>query len=489
MNAALKAQLNHAPDFLAEVAGRTRSANPKRSKNADRLLWLAFVGDTLVIVAAAFLALWLRFGGHAGLATWRSYAGCITLGSVALMTLIASLGIYDRHLLLHFTLSVRRIGKAWMIWTCGVLICTALVNFEPSISRGFLVLFSGGAALGLLAWRWMFHRLCRGRSFAPSLRERVLLVGWNSDAALLAKNMREERAGSYELIGWLPSPQQSPDVSAAGVACLGPYEELVSVLRYSLIDVVIFTDHHARRDDILDVAGVCERELVQFQLVPSYFQILLSGLHLHTFSGLPLLGVSKLPLNQLENRVVKRVFDIIGGAIGLVLAAPIIAIFGMLVYLESPGKIFYHQRRLGRKGEPFHLIKIRSMRLDAEKDGRVGWSTKVDDRRLKIGSLMRKYNVDELPQFWNVLKGELSLVGPRPERPELIAGFKHEIANYNARHTVKPGLTGWAQIHGLRGDTCLTERIRHDLYYMENWSLGLDVQIMFLTFFKHANAC
>jgi lipopolysaccharide/colanic/teichoic acid biosynthesis glycosyltransferase len=134
------------------------------------------------------------------------------------------------------------------------------------------------------------------------------------------------------------------------------------------------------------------------------------------------------------------------------------------------------------------MLKIRSMRLDAEQDGKAGWSTKDDPRRLRIGKLMRKWNIDETPQFWNVLKGDMSLVGPRPERPELIRNFKQEIPHYNARHTVKPGMTGWAQVNGLRGDTDLTERITYDLYYVEHWNLRFDLQTMLLTFFKNKNA-
>jgi lipopolysaccharide/colanic/teichoic acid biosynthesis glycosyltransferase len=144
---------------------------------------------------------------------------------------------------------------------------------------------------------------------------------------------------------------------------------------------------------------------------------------------------------------------------------------------------------MGRKGKPFPMVKIRSMRLDAEKSGAPGWTTKNDPRRLRIGALMRRLNIDELPQFWNVLKGDMSLVGPRPERPELILNFKHEIEHYNARHTVKPGLTGWAQVNGLRGDTDLSERIRYDLYYMEHWNFLFDLRIMVLTLFRHKNAC
>jgi exopolysaccharide biosynthesis polyprenyl glycosylphosphotransferase len=212
-----------------------------------------------------------------------------------------------------------------------------------------------------------------------------------------------------------------------------------------------------------------------------------SGLHLERYSGIPILGLSRLPLDRMFNRLVKRIVDIVGAIFGLLLSLPLIAIFGTLIYLESPGPIFYRQRRLGRNGKTFHMLKLRSMRLDAEKDGKVGWSTKEDPRRLQIGGFMRRWNIDEVPQFWNVLKGEMSLVGPRPERPELIRNFTHQIPHYNARHTVKPGITGWAQVNGLRGDTDLTARIMHDLYYVEHWNLLFDFETMISTFFKNTN--
>jgi exopolysaccharide biosynthesis polyprenyl glycosylphosphotransferase len=188
------------------------------------------------------------------------------------------------------------------------------------------------------------------------------------------------------------------------------------------------------------------------------------------------------------NKLVKRLVDIVGAMVGLIVSIPVIAIFGALVYLESPGPILYRQRRLGRNGKTLDMLKIRSMRLDAEKDGKVGWSRKDDPRRLRVGAFMRKWNIDETPQFWNVLKGEMSLVGPRPERPELIKNFKHEIPHYNVRHTVKPGLTGWAQVNGLRGDTDLFQRISYDLYYVEHWNLFFDLQLIFLTILKNKNA-
>jgi exopolysaccharide biosynthesis polyprenyl glycosylphosphotransferase len=188
-------------------------------------------------------------------------------------------------------------------------------------------------------------------------------------------------------------------------------------------------------------------------------------------------------------QLLKRSIDIIGSLIGLLLSAPVIATFGLLIYLESPGPIFYRQRRGGLGGNLFSIIKLRSMKLNAEASGRPGWTVRKDDRVLRVGAFMRRWNIDEVPQFLNVFLGQMSLVGPRPERPEFIATFKEEIPHYNARHGIKPGITGWAQVNGLRGDTDLTERIRCDLYYMENWSLTLDIQIMLMTFFKRQGAC
>ncbi|MCL4112227.1 UNVERIFIED_CONTAM: hypothetical protein GTU68_016519 [Idotea baltica] len=229
--------------------------------------------------------------------------------------------------------------------------------------------------------------------------------------------------------------------------------------------------------------------MIEFKLVPTCFRVLISGLSLETIGGVPVLGISKLPLHSAWNQHLKRAVDIVGALVGLTLAAPLIAIFGLLIYNESKGSIFYRQRRLGANGKLFDMIKLRSMKLDAESDGKAGWTVKDDPRCLRVGKLMRKTNIDEIPQFWNVLVGEMSLVGPRPERPELIEDFKEEIPHYNARHNIKPGITGWAQVNGLRGDTSLTERVRFDLHYIENWNVIFDFQIMLMTFFKREGAC
>jgi len=269
---------------------------------------------------------------------------------------------------------------------------------------------------------------------------------------------------------------------------LGSIEEMEDIFEKYGVDMVIAADLSASRDEVVQLSNLCERELVSFKIIPSCFRIFASGLHLETMGGTPILGIDRLPLDNSLNVALKRGLDIVGGIFGLIMSAPIIAFFSFMVWIESRGAVFYGQRRTGLNGRPFTIWKIRSMKLNAEAGGKIGWSTKDDPRRLRVGSFMRKWNIDELPQFWNVIKGDMSLVGPRPERPELIHNFKHEIPHYNARHHAKPGMTGWAQVKGLRGDTDLSERIRCDLWYMENWNILLDLQIMALTFRKQKNA-
>ena len=270
---------------------------------------------------------------------------------------------------------------------------------------------------------------------------------------------------------------------------LGDFSSIERILKDQEVDMLIVNDLSAPRLEIIALANLCEKEMIDFRVVPSFFQILISGLHLETLNGVPVLAVDALPLDRPINILVKRLLDIAGALVGLILFGPVIAVFSVLVYLESPANPFYSQRRTGRKGIPFDIYKIRSMHPDAESDGKPGWTMENDPRCLRIGAFMRRWNIDELPQFWNVLKGQMSLVGPRPERPEFIETLKDEIPHYNARHSIKPGITGLAQIRGLRGDTDLTERINSDLYYLENWNLILDLHIMMLTFLRRKNAC
>lgn len=462
----------------------------------ERLLIASLLCDSVVIVYALLTSFWLRFCtplNHFGVvsgATLHGYAGYIACGTISLILSLMYFQIYDSQKLLRFRHVALRMTKAASLWFFVFLSLALIFKFQPSVSRIFVVISAVNVTVSLLLWRWAFHRFLHASTLAASLRQRVLFVGWNDEAERMAGSLESDPESPLQVVGCV-----SPTATGRGrfareplAPILGEQGDLADLIRQHAIDMVVLTDVDCVKGEIIGLANLCEKEMVQFKVIPSYFQILVSGLRLETVNGIPVLGVSLLALDQTFNLVMKRVVDIIGALIGLAIFAPVIAVFATLVYLESPGPVFYRQRRMGRNGIPFHIIKIRSMRLDAESGTGARWAQKDDPRRLAIGAFMRKWNIDETPQFWNVLKGEMSLVGPRPERPELIENFKEEIPHYNARHNAKPGITGWAQVKGLRGDTDLTERIKCDLYYQENWSLLLDFQIMFMTFKPNENA-
>ena len=461
-----------------------------------RIAFLCFAGDAVVAFACLVAAFWLRFGTplrdfgvEAPGIILSSYSNYIIFGTASLLLVLAQKQMYDGSWLLHRHSSLKDVIVACQIWGAGFLGFSLFFKFQPSLSRVYVALATVTATTGLYAWRQLFFYYLRQESVAGKLRQRILVVGWTTYAQRLKEIIENDPSHPYEVVCCVPTPegtfQHEPPKS---IQQFDSYKEIRRLINTKALDIVLVADVNVPVKHWEALGSLCEKELVQLKVVPSYFSILVSGLHLETLSGIPILGVSRLPLDRMFNKLVKRLIDIGGATIGLLLCAPLIAIFGALVYLESPGPILYRQRRLGRNGKTFEMLKIRSMRLDAEKDGKVGWSTKDDPRRLRIGGFMRKWNIDEVPQFWNVLKGQMSLVGPRPERPELIRNLKHEIPHYNARHTVKPGITGWAQVNGLRGDTDLAQRISHDLYYVEHWNLLFDLQTMFLTFFKNKNA-
>jgi exopolysaccharide biosynthesis polyprenyl glycosylphosphotransferase len=461
-----------------------------------RIAFFCFVGDAMVVSTCLLFAFWLRFdtvlrqfGVEAPGIELGSYLNYIIFGSVSLLLILAQKQMYEGFWLLQRQSVLREVIVACLVWGSAFLGFSLFFKFQPPLSRVYVALATVSAATGLYSWRRLFYRFLRQESIARKLRQKILVVGWTDYAGRLNEIIEKDASHPYELVCCVAGPDgtfhQPPPEEVRRV---NKHNEIRHLLRTLSVDIVLVADLDLPVHALEALASLCEEELVQFKVVPSYFSILVSGLYLETSGGIPILGVSRLPLDRMFNRLIKRLLDLVGGIVGLLLSIPVIATFGALVYLESPGPILYRQRRLGRNGKTFNMVKLRSMRLDAEQNGKIGWSTKNDPRRLRIGAFMRRWNIDEVPQFWNVLRGEMSLVGPRPERPELIRGFKHQIPHYNARHTVKPGITGWAQVNGLRGDTDLTERIIHDLYYVEHWNLLFDLQTIFLTFFKHKNA-
>lgn len=480
------------PNQVFDIPATNASPHRRSVPSTDWIVFLVMAGDFVVLTVAFCLAVLNRtywdFGFHRTNFVPNEYLKWITIGTIFYLGLLHLAGAFDKHLFLHKFQTITIIFRTSVIWAGVFLLCTLVLEVEPSISRLFSFWSFVNSFVFLCIWRLAFRQFLFAKDWAAMLRDRVLVVGWSKESDNLAKQMSQVRGHPYQIIGCTPSAHGKFWVTPpADIPVLGDYNSTRELLAKHKPNILILADLDPVMGEIVALAQLCTIEHVQFKVIPSFFQIFASGLQLQNISGVPVMGVSKLPLDHLYNRFVKRLIDIVGAVVGLILSAPLILIFGIMIYRESPGPIFYSQVRSGKGRAVFKIYKLRSMKLNAEANG-PQWTIEGDPRRLKIGALMRRLNIDEVPQFWNVLRGDMSLVGPRPERPELIENFKEEIAHYNARHIAKPGITGYAQVNGMRGNTDLCERVRLDLCYVENWTVWLDMYIMGKTFFVHTNA-
>ncbi len=468
----------------------------KRSypRSQNFLLTIQFSGDVVFSYLGLCIGYWLRFntplrriGVESGDLTFLTYNPLLLLGSGLLVASFAYLKLYDARLLLRPQRSANIILRGAFFWFLTFLSTSLILKFEPAISRLFVATSFLTTLAAISAWRYLFYYSLSNSVWQERITQRVALIGWNAEADNLVQAILNDKNHPYSVYGLISTMGTSSQASSPQ-NLLGSVQDLDGILAEHLIDIVVIADLDLNRDKLLHIAAICERRYVDFKVIPSFFQVFVSNLRMQTISGVPLLGIEQLPLNSLPNQFLKRTVDIVGALVGLVISTPVIGLLAVIVRRESRGPIFYRQVRTGLHGESFTIYKLRSMRPDAESGSGPQWAVADDPRRLRIGAFMREWNLDELPQFWNILKGDMSLVGPRPERPELIKQFEQEIPHYNPRHEVRPGLTGWAQVNGLRGNTSLIDRIRYDLYYIENWSPWFDLQIMVLTFFRRQNA-
>jgi len=356
-------------------------------------------------------------------------------------------------------------------------------------------------ALGRLLNDWLRRRLVR-RGWG---RRRVLIVGvgeiarmilqkilWTPELGYDAVGVVEMEAGVADARGPTADGPTSDEAEGdlLGVPLVGSARDLSAIIDDRAADeVIIALPDDTSHSDVMWLISQCERGRVTIRVYPDLFQIMAGAVSISEMGGLPILTVHDVALSGWR-RTAKRGMDMLGAMVGLILISPLMMLIAALIKLESPGPVFYVQERMGLDAQPFPIIKFRSMRADAEKHG-PGWTTEDDPRRTKIGSFLRKTNLDELPQFINVLIGDMSLVGPRPERPVYVEQFRRSIPRYMERHREKAGMAGWAQVNGYRGDTSIIERTKYDLWYCENWSLLLDVKIILRTvlqIFKSPNA-
>ncbi len=467
----------------------------------DALRLTTLVGDGVLFFATQIFTFWLRLQTQAfdwvlpqsafldeGTGAFGLYLPHFVLGTALFLVLGSGFRIYSRNAYLRPHLVLGDLLKTCLAWTLGYLLFSLFFKIEPSVSRTFVVLSGAFGLTVLTVWRMLFSRWVCRREVLFHVQDRFLVIGWTKETDLLWKRARKGGFREFTIRGVLPVAGILPMAPPKGLPVLGTLKDLEDILAGGGFDTVLLADTALEPGALSQIVQTCHRELVRFMAIPAFFEVLVSGLHLESIRGVPVLSLGRLPLDGLLARLAKRALDVVGGIVGLTLSAPLIALFAWLVRRESPGPVFYSQVRVGQGGRQFLIHKIRSMRVDAEEGEGPQWAREGDDRRLRIGAFMRQWNIDELPQFWNVLKGDMSLVGPRPERPEFIKDFKHSVDYYNVRHTVKPGITGWAAVNGWRGNTDLGERIRFDLDYIERWSLLFDFYIMLLTFARNKNA-
>ncbi len=343
--------------------------------------------------------------------------------------------------------------------------------------------------IGLIWIGRLFLRYLMMDAFKLIPEERIAFIGWTPRLERVIKSLQGQIGRFQTVLGYFdPGGETSCPPGDKGFQRLGSLGELEAVHDDQNITLLVMDESMLEFSQLQELAAVCSRSVINFRMVPSAFDILSTRLSTRVVAGVPLMGIQGVPFDLFHNRLIKRCVDIVGSIVGLILSAPIILVCSILIKRESPGPVFYRQIRLGRGGKTFEIIKLRSMKLDAEKETGAKWAVQDDPRRLKIGAFLRKWNLDETPQFWNVLKGEMSLVGPRPERPHFVESFSQSVRHYNLRHNCKPGLSSWAAVHGLRGNTSLTDRLDYDLFYFENWSLWLDFKTMVLTLLPPKNA-
>ena len=447
-------------------------------ENQQILNRLNVLTDGLITYLMIPLAFWLRFSVMRGGIVTVSLQYYLRIGIVFVLAEVLTFlafGMYKpfRHIPLR-----RELRQLWL--ACGLdftlLLSWMSLRHVDDYSRQ-MILFFFLLSLLLLSGKRIALRLLLQRFRAKGYNlKHVVLVGSGMLAAEYLAKIREEKSMGYHAQGYVGGPDEELDIPH-----LGGFSELEQILTVKKPDEVICAVEAGDFERVPEIISACEKTGCKLSVIPLYASYMSSRPQIDDLDGIPLLNIRRIPLDNLANAFMKRTGDILFSALILIVFSPLMLFTAIGVRLSSPGPIIFRQERVGRNKKNFMMYKFRSMRVNARQDS--GWSKNEDPRKTAFGSFIRKYSLDEFPQFWNVLKGDMSLVGPRPEVPFFVEQFREEVPRYMLKHLVRPGITGWAQVNGLRGDTSIPERIRHDIWYIENWSPWLDLHILFITVF------
>ncbi|MED4352039.1 undecaprenyl-phosphate glucose phosphotransferase [Schinkia azotoformans] len=350
-------------------------------------------------------------------------------------------------------------------------------------SRSFLFLYFINIILVVTLYRFLLKlalKYFRARGYNKRF---ILIIGAGELAIKYYHQVRNHPQIGLEVIGFLDDFKQEHEKDHRGMTeIIGKINDLSLILEERIVDeVVVALPLHAY-EKYEYIVQICEKNGVRLFIIPGLHTIFPARPHVEMLGDIPLVTIRDIPLDELRNSILKRLFDILFSIFAIVGTFPLMAIIAVIIKLTSRGPLIFKQERIGKNRRPFMMYKFRSMKQQTSEASNTEWTTKDDPRKTKFGAFLRKTSLDELPQFFNVLKGDMSIVGPRPERPYFVEQFKEQIPKYMVKHHVRPGITGWAQVNGLRGDTSISKRIIYDIFYIENWTFVFDLKIIIKTF-------
>ena len=448
--------------------------------------------DAFVIVVSYILAWWLKFSSG----ILDSPGGALSFG----FYMKALVVIVPLYLILYYAFNLytpkrvqgRRLEFSNVVMANIVgflLIFTVLYNLQSYVdqfrnfSREMFFYFFAINTVLEESFRLLIRQFLRTiRKNGYNLKH-VLLVGYSRAAEQYIDRIQQNPQWGYNVRGILDD-NIARGTTYKGVKVIGSVGNLLYILPENKLDEIAITLGLEEYYKLEKIVSECEKSGVHTKFIPDYGNIIPTKPYTEDLLGLPVINIRYVPLNNTFNALVKRAMDIAGSIVGIIVTSPLMLLMCAIIKLTSPGPLIYKQERVGLHNQTFRMYKFRSMEVQPESEEKKAWTVKNDPRVTPIGKFMRHTSIDELPQLFNILKGNMSLVGPRPERPFFVEKFREEIPRYMVKHQVRPGMTGWAQVNGYRGDTSIRKRIEHDLYYIENWTLGLDIKILFLTVFK-----
>ncbi len=443
--------------------------------------------DAVVVMNSYLLAWTLRFvwpfaATAVRARSFQQYMGYLLLMVPLYLLLYHAFSLYEPLRMQGRRLVLSNLIKAN---TLGVLIVISFLYMtdEAYISRFMFGMFYVINIFSSWLYRMLVFYIVRDMRRKGHNQRQVLLVGYSRAAQEYIDRVLDNPQWGIVVRGVLDDDTERGTVYR-GIKVLGRIANLMVILPANRLDEIAITLGLKDYYKLEEIVSLCEKSGVHTKFIPDYNNIIPTKPYTEDILGLPVINIRYVPLTNTFNALVKRTMDVTGALAGLVLASPVMLLAAVLIKLTSPGPLIYRQERVGLHNKTFWMYKFRSMEVQPEEEEKKSWTVKDDPRVTWIGRLMRRTSIDELPQLLNILKGDMSLVGPRPERPFFVEKFREEIPRYMVKHQVRPGLTGWAQVNGYRGDTSIRKRIEYDLFYIENWTIGFDIKILILTIFR-----